>query len=284
MTRHRIDGILPSVAVVAIAASLAGCGGSSKKFHIPTVTVTSASGSQTTSTVSNADLNKSLESASATQIEKAADQAMLKIKTVRMRVQMRRSGRMVVIDIAIVNDLGLTGTMSIDGHAVDVISTGGAVYFKYPLATLKALYPNASAAQTEGFELMAGRWLKTTSATAVSQFSQIANFKKMLSRTSKQKKPDTRGANSTFNGQPVFVIHDADGSTGYVAATGTPYVLKAVPRNANGQLVTLSDFNQPVALKAPAGAITLNGNGSGIGSSVGSLSTSFERSGRDTRV
>ena len=63
----------------------------------------------------------------------------------------------------------------------------------------------------------------------------------------------------TYKGQSAVAIVDTTkGGTLYVAASGTPYPVALVKTGKSAGSIEFSDWNQPVTLTAPTGALDLS--------------------------
>lgn len=159
--------------------------------------------------------------------------------------------------------------------AFDVVS--GTAYIK----ANSAFYEHQAKVPTGVVSLIANRWFKAPTEGGVSALTKGLDLK-TLSRCLVENHGTLHvGETTTVNGQPAVVVvdkGDLPGSTPnklYVATTGAPLPLRALatgkqrpggvhdaecnesggaPTQA-GEVLTFSDYNQPMGIAAPAGAV-----------------------------
>lgn len=142
------------------------------------------------------------------------------------------------------------GQVSTNGTTFQVIKIGNQAYIKGDKATYTAL-ANARIA-----DLIGDRWL-LLSGDQAANFTAItlSNITSSLN-SSTWAKPVTQ---SKLDGKKVVVItNNKNNAQVYVANTGTPYPMKGQGKTAGDGSWTLSDFNAPVTISAPADAVNLN--------------------------
>jgi hypothetical protein len=214
------------LALLLLAATLAGCGGSGS--------------------------NESKKTA--TQIVQDATAAVKDVKGVHMTGTFVSSGTRVALSL----DLGQAsgkGTLSFgDAHA-DVIRVGNVSYIRGNSAFWKQFAGSAAAL------LLHDRWLSgSTTKPPLNAFAQFLSIDALLKEaftgtaSHKLKKLGTR----TYKGQEVIAISDpVDHETLLVAATGKPYPVAATGKGT----IAFSSWDKDVSVTAPNGATDITGLG-----------------------
>jgi hypothetical protein len=151
---------------------------------------------------------------------------------------------------------GATGTLTFKGQPVNLVIVDNQTYFKG-----SAGFWTAATGSSASAKLFADKWLKIPSATAASSVSSITSltdmntfFTGLLAASGKL----TNAGATTFNGQPAVELKSSKGGSLFVATTGQPYPigLKQGSAQGNGQ-GTFTNWNVPVTVTAPAGAVSL---------------------------
>jgi hypothetical protein len=215
--------------MLAVLALAAGCGGGSSSSSGPA--------------------GNGIAAKAPAQILAAAQTALRNAKTVRITAALQTSNGPLSFDIKIVSGRGGAGTLSTNGLGFQMVRIADKAYFNAPKDFWER-FGNAAAAK-----LYAGKWIvssavngKFASFTPITQIDFIANA---LNATGTL----TKGKATTLDGHPAFTVTSSKGGTLYVATTGPPYPLKITDAGSTGGEITLSDWNAPVTLSAPAGAI-----------------------------
>jgi hypothetical protein len=148
----------------------------------------------------------------------------------------------------------VSGTITMQGQAIKVVSTGGKTYIQAPASLYTAQsIPDAVASQ------LAGKWV-IVPESAASDFSTFT----LKGLADELRKPSEGTINdkvttATVDGQKVVVVTESDGSTLNVASTGTPYPLKVENKgSSDAGTITFSDFGTKQSITAPAGALDLS--------------------------
>lgn len=167
------------------------------------------------------------------------------------------------VDLSVVHGKGATGSLTVGGSKVDLIVAGNSGYMRASSAFWKkfAAKQGGGAAASFAASLFGGKWLKfpannksfqaLTSPTKANSIFKSLNFHHGKLKNQGEK---------TFKGQSVVAITDTTkGGTLYVAATGTPYPVALTKAGGkSGGAITFSDWNQPVTVTAPKGALDLS--------------------------
>lgn len=227
-------GLLGSAALVAVLFG-AGCGGG-------------GGGGGTSATQSSALATKSAGVVVADAV-KAADAA----SSVHVAGEIHSSGKQIGLDLSIAKGKGGVGTVTVDGAKVDLVLIGHTVYLRASSAFWKQYAGNAGAFA----QLFADKWLKIPANNAqLGSLTGAANAKQLFkSLTSNHGKLENQ-SQTTYKGQSVVAIHDTTkNATLYVSATGMPYPVALVKTGPSAGALTFDNWNQPVALTAPKGAL-----------------------------
>lgn len=166
------------------------------------------------------------------------------------------SGTVSAAALDLARGTGATGTLAFKGQPVDLVVIGDTTYFKGTVGFWTQTTGSASTAK-----LFAGKWLKIPSATAASSVGNIKSLTDMTTFFSGLLTPTGRITNdgaTTFHGQPAIKLTSTKGDALYVAAIGQPYPLGISQATSQGAgQGTFTNWNTPVTVTAPAGAIAL---------------------------
>jgi hypothetical protein len=212
--------------VLAVLAALAGCGGGSD---------------------SNGEADKT-----ASQILADARQAARDAGSVAVAGSIDDKGTKIDLDLHIGKKTG-TGSITIEGTKVDLIRIGDVVYLRAGADFYERIGAGKAASK-----LLAGRWLKASSTQK--DFKDIAQLTDIDDFVTQAVKPEgtlSKGDETTVDGQKGIELKDSEGGSLLVATTGEPYPLVFKGGGTTSGTVTLSDWGEKVAAKAPAGAIDI---------------------------
>jgi hypothetical protein len=146
-----------------------------------------------------------------------------------------------------------SGTVSMGGQDLKIISAGGSVYVQAPAAFWTSQGLPAQAGNTLG-----GRWVAVPqqAASSLNTFTLKSLTDELRNPTDgKIKDPVTT---ATHSGKKVVVVSQSGGSTVDVAAEGTAYPLQFQNKGTSGGTLTLTDFGKKFDIKAPTGALDLS--------------------------
>jgi len=172
------------------------------------------------------------------------------------------SGQPVGIDFTVVRDKGVAGSLTVGGSEVDLIVTGKNAYLRASSAFWKKIVKQQGAGQGAGLAatLFGNKWLKIPAGKqGLGPFTSPAKFGSLFnSLTSNLGRLDNKGQ-TTYKGQSVVAIESAKGQMLYVSATGTPYPVAVVKTGGKSSgAVTFDNWNKPITLTAPKGALDLS--------------------------
>ena len=220
-----------ALALVLAGVVLAGCGGHGK------------------SAASNGEASKSADKVLA-DAKAAADSAS----------SARVSGNIVSGGTAIKLDLSMgsgqaNGSMSTSGFSFDLIRIGNTAYIKGSDDFYKH-FAGAAVAQ-----LLHGKWLKASIVSGrFASLAPLTSISVLFDKVASNHGKLANDGGKTFDGQKVVEIRDtSDNSKLYVAATGKAYPV-AIVGGKKGQsgTITFSDWNKPLQVSAPKGALDIS--------------------------
>ena len=160
----------------------------------------------------------------------------------------------ITLNLDVVPGRGGKGSMSANGLSFEVVSLESDLYLKASAAVWKHF--GGAAAAT----LFKNKWLvESQTSGQLKAFARLTNIRvifQSLVHTGGDKLSKT--GLSTVDGQKVIGVHDRSNGTLYVATVGKPYPIEINKPGSGGGRVTFSDFNQPVSINPPAGAINIS--------------------------
>ena len=224
---RRLTAILACAALLALL--LAACGGSS-------------GGS------SNGVADKSADDIAA-----AATSAVQKANSVHVSGPIARQGFPTALDLTLANGKGATGSMSAGPLSFRIVALGNEVYINGSSSFWRR-YGNNSIAQ-----LLTGKWLKAPTSGQFAGLAVLADMRSLFNQLLGHHGKLVKGDQKTVRGQKVIALKDTgNGGILYVATTGKPYPIQVVKGGSQGGELDFDRYNQPVTLKAPAGAIDIS--------------------------
>jgi hypothetical protein len=225
--RSRAGATLGPLLTAVLAATLAGCGGSS---------------------------GNGVASRSAPEILAASIAAADSAASVHV------AGRSAQGQLALTleTDLATNGghaRVSVLGAAYELIRLGNILYLKGNSAF------DTRVDSATGLHVPKGVWLRARAHSGpTAQLASFTDLSGELRRLLSNAYRITKGAATTVNGQRVIELKETgrlfSGSL-YIAATGTPYPIELVKRGRETEHTTFSRWNVPVTLTAPRSAISI---------------------------
>ncbi|HEX6787603.1 MAG TPA: hypothetical protein VF091_00065 [Gaiellaceae bacterium] len=213
------------LALLLLAATLAGCGGSS----------------------SSGEASKSPSA-----ILADARQAVLDAGNVHMSGTIHSATQTLTLDLTVGNHGG-GGTMTIAGSKVDIVRTGNQAYIRADATFLKQAAGKAGAAVAGQ---LAGKWLKVPIST--SQFAPVLVYTDLYSFVPQALRSVgklTKGAEKTIDGQKTIELRSSKGGSVFVATSGKPYPVEFDYGGASSGTITLSDWGNAKVPAAPKNAL-----------------------------
>jgi hypothetical protein len=231
---ERLDATMRAsvLALVLTAAVLAGCGGSHKSAQ------------------PNGEASKPAERVLA-DTKRAATSAT----STHVSGSVRSNGTPIALDLSMVRNKGAKGSMTTNGLKFDLVRIGDAVYIKGSDDFYKH-FAGAGIAQ-----LLHGRWLKASARQGrLAPLAPLTSVEALFAGISAHHGKLVNEGRTTYKGQRVVAIRDtSDNSKLYVAASGKAYpVAISGGRKSQSGTITFDDWNKPVSLSAPSGAIDIS--------------------------
>jgi hypothetical protein len=266
-----------AVGLIAAAVLVAGCtskkssSGSSSASTTPTTSV-AASDSAAASPVASVSGDPA-----AVKLYQEAMASLAKVTSVHIKGAGSQEGENFTIDLSFANGKGATGSLGFGGGVIKVVAVKDAVYIQ---ADAKAFSSFAGTdIPASALQAIAGKWLKVSSAEEASSsnpfagfgtdFSNLTTFAQEFAPTgSLSLQPGTK----TINGKSAVGLLDngdtpEDQSVLYVEKDGDHLPLQIVPgpkaaaSTASGGPATgnidFTDYNKPVTVTVPSGAIDI---------------------------
>ena len=154
-----------------------------------------------------------------------------------------------------------SGTVTMAGNAIQLISVAPYVYLKASQDFWKTFVPSASQAQF--LPLIEGKWVKAKASS--SDFADLASvldknsFINNLGSGDPSSKFVNLGLSHVGSTQVVRLRDTADGTVVDILASGTPYPVDALPgKTAGTGGATFSDWNVPYTATAPPASETFD--------------------------
>jgi hypothetical protein len=189
--------------------------------------------------------------------------AETKVGSVRISGRIAQGKSVLLLSLVVNGDGEGGGSFTQQGNRIQLKRVGTLLYFNAPK---KYWATHANASQTKSY---GGKWLKVNALDSRFQsFDQFLNAGDLAAAVFQgYTKPLTDSKPTTLNGHKVVIVSDTATAKGkrssvhmYIAATGTPHVLKIVDQGPS-QTTTLvfSSYGKAVSLTTPAESIDLTG-------------------------
>jgi hypothetical protein len=187
------------------------------------------------------------------QILAAAQAALASATSVHMRGSIRTSGKLFTFDV-IMTKTGAKGSMTgpiagVKRASFDFVAAGRKMYIRS--STLWRKVGGATLAT-----LLDNRWVRVpSSSTRGFPWVNTAAFSRVL-RTGPSDKARSVGPETVIDGQTAVPVKTRDEIV-YVATTGSPFPLRVTPvsRRVGSGVADFLDYDAPVTITAPAGAL-----------------------------
>ncbi len=196
-----------------------------------------------------------LASKSAPQIVAAAAKALKSAKSVHVSGTIHSSGQKISLDLHIAPGKGESGTLTIGGNTVQLVSIGPDTYLKPSAGFAKQFAGSAGA-------IIANRWLKAHGTTGpLAPLANFASLNTLLGNALAKAKAANlkKGATSTVGGTSVIAVTDTSKQgTLFVATSGTAYPVELKAPNGGSGAIHFGSWNSPVTLTPPKGALDIS--------------------------
>lgn len=231
------------VAVVPLAVTAVGCGGSNESDK-------SGSGGEKSSAA------RAFAEQDATEIADAAISAMKSLSSMRARGSIAdEDGSQIGIDLLVDADGTCEGSVSFESATAQIIALGDDQYLKGSEAFWAASVDAERGPQIHS--LIGDRWVRMPKETT--DFSEFCDLDEMLSAVDgdlfSDGEPLRGDVVDTEAGQAIELFgKDDGGTTTLLISTSTPhYILSGSNDGDEGGGITFSDFNKVVKVKVPTG-------------------------------
>jgi hypothetical protein len=191
----------------------------------------------------------------ATKVLAAATKAADTAGSVHVAGQIAAGGNEVGVDLSLARGKGATGSATLGGANVDVVVVGRKGYIRAGADFWRQFTQAVPLAQ-----LLAGKWLEIPAGNArFGAVTSLANAQTFFGQLTSGHGTLANHGETTYKGRKVVAIYDTTKhATLYVAATGKPYPVAFVGAGGQSGTVTFDRWNDPVTLKAPAGALNFS--------------------------
>ena len=221
-----------ALALVLTATLLAGCGSSNKAAK------------------ANHEASKPAD-----RVLADANAAAASANSAHVSGSLESGGTPITLDLSTVRGKGAKGSMSTNGLKFDLVRIGDTLYIRGSDAFYKR-FAGAAVAQ-----LLHDKWLKAPATRGrLRSLAPLTSLRGLFSVVSSHHGKLANDGTTKYQGDSVVVLRDtSDNSKLYVAATGKPYPV-AIVGGKKGQsgTITFDDWNKPVSLTAPSGAIDIS--------------------------
>ena len=222
----------PVLALVATAALLASCGGSSKAAK------------------PNGEASKPPG-----RVLADARAAAASATSAHVSGRVTSSGTPITLDLSMARGKGAKGSMSTSDLKFDLVRLGDTAYIRGSDAFYEHFAGSGIA------QLLHGKWLKAPITKGrFSSLAPLTNIDLLLGKVSANHGKLVNDGKTAYKGRQVVAIRDtSDNSKLYVAATGKPYPVALVGGKASQSgTITFGDWNKGVSPSAPSGAIDIS--------------------------
>jgi hypothetical protein len=232
---------LAGVALTAAGVlALAACGSSA-----------SGSGSASGGSSAPAGSSSSASGRSASAIVTQMKAAVRGASSMHMDGRLTDSGKPVGLNVSVLRDGGLNGTITQNSVPLSLIGADGKVYVKATRAFLAEL--NATAVCS----IMCGKWVQMSGSQADQLTGSLSMDSLTKSLTTELPSFQKTGM-TTVGGQQAVVLKASDGSTLDVAAQGKAYPLRVVAPSGRPGSVIFSQWDKVPAPSPPPSSEVIN--------------------------
>lgn len=203
---------------------------------------------------SSSSSGNGVSSKSASEILAASKAAADSASSVHVIGSLTSNGTPITLNLNLASGHGGRGQISQGSLSFNLIVVGDTIYIKGSPAFYSHFGGSAAA------QLFQGKWLKApVSGGELGSLAALTNFGQLLDQSLASHGTLAKGGASTVAGTPVIELRDTshNGSL-FVATTGKPYPIQIVKHGSETGHITFTDWNRPVSLSPPAGAIDLS--------------------------
>jgi hypothetical protein len=203
---------------------------------------------------SSSSSGNGVASKSTSEILAASKAAADSASSVHVAGSLNSNGTPITLDLSLASGHGGRGQISQGNLAFNLIVVGDTIYIKGSPAFYSHFGGSAAA------QLFQGKWLKAPiSGGELGSLAALTNFSQLLNQTLASQGTLVKGPTSTVAGTPVVELHNTSNNGSlFIATTGKPYPIQIVKHGSETGRITFTDWNQPVTLSPPSGAIDLS--------------------------
>jgi hypothetical protein len=270
-----------AVGVVAAALLVAGCSSSKKNAaSSPSPTIASSVGASAPAENSGSPAPVASISGdpAAIKLYQQAIASLSSVKSVHMKGEGSEGTDSFSIDMQFANGKGATGSIGISGATMKIVAVGDSTYIQADPKAFSAL--SGGEIPADQLQMIAGKWLKFSSADAASSDNPLAGFgsdfgdlKSFAEQFAPTGSISLEPGTKTINGKTAVGIIDAgdsaeDQSILYVEKDGDHLPLQIVPgpkasagtgsAGPSTGTINFIDYNKPVTITEPTDAIDIS--------------------------
>ena len=181
-----------------------------------------------------------------------ARHAALAASSVHVTGALSDQGKSLALDLVLAHGKG-KGRIAEGGLFFEMVRVGNVAYIKGTDGFLRQFAGTAAA------QLLHDKWLKgPVGSGPLASLAPLTDLVKLFNGAFGTHGKLTNEGETTYQGLKVVAIKDAsDGSTLYVAATGTPYPLAAGQGGTSKASIRFDHWNDAVSIAAPKGAVDI---------------------------
>ena len=189
----------------------------------------------------------------ASQVLSDAEQASAAASSARISGNITSNGTQIQLQVVDGHNRG-GGTVGVNGATFQTVLDGQEVYLKADAATW------TKSANTAVAQLLANRWLKTTTSDQnFSSFAKLLDISQLVTNL-KASGTVTKEATTKVDGISVIPLKDngPSGGTLDVATTGAPYIIAVSGGGRDQGILRFDEYGSARVPAVPTGAINLN--------------------------
>ncbi|MFN8195535.1 MAG: hypothetical protein U0R80_14790 [Nocardioidaceae bacterium] len=188
------------------------------------------------------------------EIKDAVVADMKELDSLAMSAEVNANGQAIQLDLAMDTDGQCVGTVGMQGGTAQIMSVGGDLYMKGDEDFWKATAGDQADAV---IALIGDRWAKQAGTGGFGSFCDLDGLLSSFEDDGSDSEDPTVGDVEDLDGQQAVKLSSKDSSGDdvavWVSAEDPHYILKLETSSASDPgTVTLSDFNEPVDVEAPA--------------------------------
>ncbi len=151
-------------------------------------------------------------------------------------------GTAIEMDLRVSKSAGATGSITLDGGKMELVSDGTKVYVKADKSFWTAQADAATAS------LVGNRWVSMGAEGG--GFGELADFDSLIGGILEPEGKVTKGGTSTIDGQKAIALETSEGKL-WVATTGDPVPLRI--DSVEGGSINFKEWGKSFSVKAPSG-------------------------------